>query len=179
MATVLRGASTAGIRQAGHDRLSTHGLLGKNSLAEVRGWIDQLIGLEHLCVSGDRYPTLYLSSNGVEVMTGKRDVTLYAIPRKPARRKPAQAAGEPDGPPVDEALFESLRTLRRELARERGVPPYLIFNDRTLTAMAAHKPRGTTELLAIKGVGEKKAADLGPAFLERIARHASEIPQVR
>ena len=179
VATVLRGASTAGIRQAGHDRLSTHGLLGKHSLAEVRGWIDQLIGLEHLCVSGDRYPTLYLSSNGVEVMTGKRDVTLYAIPRKPARRKPAQAAGEPDGPPVDEALFESLRTLRRELARERGVPPYLIFNDRTLAGMAAHKPRGTAELLAIKGVGEKKAADLGPAFLERIARHASEIPQVR
>ena len=71
--------------------------------------------------------------------------------------------------PADEGLFESLRTLRRELARERGVPAYLIFNDRTLAGMAAARPATCAELLAIRGVGEKKAADLGPAFLDRIA----------
>ena len=61
----------------------------------------------------------------------------------------------------------------RDLARERAVPPYLIFNDRTLAGMAARKPSTPEELLAIRGVGEKKAADLGPAFLERIAKHAA------
>ena len=58
--------------------------------------------------------------------------------------------------------------LRRELAKERGVPPYLIFNDRTLAAMARARPKTEAELLEVKGVGEKKAADLGPAFLEAI-----------
>jgi ATP-dependent DNA helicase RecQ len=75
----------------------------------------------------------------------------------------------PGEPPMDEALFEKLRELRRDLARERGVPPYIIFNDKTLASMAAHKPTTAEDLRAIKGVGEKKAADLGPAFLEAIA----------
>ena len=74
---------------------------------------------------------------------------------------------------MDEGLFEDLRTLRRELARERSVPPYLIFNDRTLAQMAAHKPKNEGEFLGLKGIGEKKAADLGPAFLERIRRYGS------
>jgi ATP-dependent DNA helicase RecQ len=75
-----------------------------------------------------------------------------------------EGAGE-----ADEALFEHLRELRRSLARERGVPPYLIFNDRTLAAMSAVKPGTLEELRELKGVGEKKAADLGPLFLEAIA----------
>jgi ATP-dependent DNA helicase RecQ len=74
---------------------------------------------------------------------------------------------------VDEALFERLRELRRALARERGLPPYVIFNDRTLEEFAARKPRTPEEFRAIKGVGDKKAADLGPAFLECIARGGS------
>ena len=81
----------------------------------------------------------------------------------------AHAAAEEDGLEVDEALFEELRALRRDLARERGVPPYLIFNDRTLSLMSARKPKSEAELLEIKGVGEKKAADLGPLFLAGIA----------
>ena len=81
----------------------------------------------------------------------------------------AHAAAEEDGLEVDEALFEELRALRRDLARERGVPPYLIFNDRTLSLMSARKPTSEAELLEIKGVGEKKAADLGPLFLAEIA----------
>ena len=59
------------------------------------------------------------------------------------------------------------------MARERGVPPYLIFNDRTLALMAATKPQDSDALLQLKGVGEKKAADLGPLFLERIAAYAA------
>ena len=55
-----------------------------------------------------------------------------------------------------------------KMAAERAVPPYILFNDRTLAHMAAHKPSNDAEFLALKGVGEKKAADLGPAFLAAI-----------
>ncbi|MEW6072844.1 MAG: RecQ family ATP-dependent DNA helicase [Planctomycetota bacterium] len=174
IAAVLRGSSSEGIRRARHDELSTYRLLADRSAAEVRAWIDQLVGLDHLRIQGDRYPILQLSPTGREVMTGRRDITLFALPAPPPKRRARRAAAEPVLPPAaDDALFESLRALRRELARARGVPPYLIFNDRTLAAMAAEKPRTTAELLAIKGVGEKKAADLGPAFLARIAAHGA------
>ena len=167
VASVLRGAKTAAIKQTRHDQLSTYGLLSEHDQNEVRGWIDQLVGLRHLLVAGDRYPTLYLSPSGVEVMRGEREVTLFAVPRRKKRR----AAPAPIDADVDEGLFESLRGLRRELARERGVPPYLIFNDRTLAGMAAALPRTEEDLLEIKGIGEKKARDLGAAFLARIAEH--------
>jgi ATP-dependent DNA helicase RecQ len=141
----------------------------------VRAWIDQLIGCGHLRVSGDRYPTLSLSPTGLSVMKGEQPITLWAVP-KPARaaRRRAPDLSAEEGLDVDETLFESLRTLRRDLARERGIPPYLIFNDKTLALMAATQPRTPEELLRVKGVGEKKAADLGPAFLARIAAHRSK-----
>ena len=173
IADVLRGADTARMRQTGHDQLSTYGLLKEHSTAEVRGWIDQLIGLDHLRVEGDRYPTLYLSPSGVSVMKAETPVTLFQVPEiKKAKKKRRSAPSAADiGLPVDQALFEALRSLRRELARERSIPPYLIFSDRTLAELAARKPRTEVQLLAVKGVGEKKAADLGPTFLAAIAAH--------
>jgi len=166
---VLRGADTAGIRRQGHERLSTYGLLRDHTVYEVRGWIDQLIGQELLRVAGDRYPVLVLGRGGLEVLRGEREAVLYALPARKERREPRRALdADDDGLPVDAALFDRLRALRRELARERGVPPYLVFNDRTLAQMAARKPRTMEELLAIRGVGEKKAADLGATFLAAI-----------
>jgi ATP-dependent DNA helicase RecQ len=171
---VLRGAETAALRRTGHDALSTYGLLRTSSVSEIRGWIDQLVGLGHLVVAGDRYPVLMLSASGVEVMKGQREITLYTWPeRKAAKKRRERAALDLEGvPPVDQALFEALRSLRRALARERGLPPYLVFNDRTLAELAARKPRTPEEFRRIKGVGDKKAADLGPLFLARIAEHA-------
>ncbi len=173
VAGILRGARAAGILRARHDELSTYGLLANRTTAEVRAWIEQLVGLDHLRVRGDRYPTLYLSPTGIEVMKGEREVVLFALPSKPKPARRRRAGADPLAlEDADEVLFESLRALRRELARARGVPPYIIFNDRTLAAMAATKPSTPEDLLEIKGVGEKKARDLGPAFLERIREGA-------
>jgi len=174
VASVLRGASTDGIRKAGHDRVSTYGLLKDYTVSQVRGWIDQLIGLDLIRVHGDRYPTLYLSQAGVEVMRGEAEVQLFVIPKsKGSKRRRESAPALEEGEVHDERLFESLRALRRDLARERGVPPYVVFNDRTLASMAARKPANEAELLAIRGVGEKKASDLGPAFLACIAEYVA------
>ncbi|MED6335164.1 MAG: HRDC domain-containing protein, partial [Planctomycetota bacterium] len=108
------------------------------------------------------------------VLRGEADVTLFVVERtrRSARRPLAPAVAELAGP--DEALFEHLRAFRRALARERGVPPYLIFNDRTLALMAAARPTDHDGLLDLKGVGEKKAADLGPLFLAEIATFTAE-----
>ncbi|HEX6882329.1 MAG TPA: ATP-dependent DNA helicase RecQ [Planctomycetota bacterium] len=172
---VLRGAETAALRRAGHDRLSTYGLLKEHSASAIRGWIDQLVGLGHLLVAGDRYPVLMLSPTGVEVLKAEREVALYVWPERKAARKRREprVVLEESELPVDTELFEHLRALRRELARERAVPPYLIFNDRTLAELAARKPRTPEEFRAIKGVGDKKAAELGPLFLARIAGRTS------
>ncbi|MBK7643370.1 MAG: RecQ family ATP-dependent DNA helicase [Planctomycetes bacterium] len=172
---VLRGAATQNITRTGHERLSVYGLLRENSVGEVRGWIDQLVGQDLLRVAGERYPVLVVSPTGGEVLRRTREVTLYALPPERAPKKGTRQSRRTLAPeageilPVDERLFERLRELRRTLARERGVPPYIIFNDRTLEQMAAHRPRTSEEFRAIKGVGDKKAAELGPAFLECIA----------
>jgi ATP-dependent DNA helicase RecQ len=163
---VLRGARTEKVRQTGHDALSTYGLLAQHAAREIRAWIDQLVGQGHVRVADGEYPTLFLSKSGVEVLRDEQQATLLA-PVLPQAKRAAKPSAADEG--ADEALFERLRGLRRQLARERGVPPYVIFNDRTLLSMAARLPASPEELRAIKGVGDKKAADLGPAFLAEVA----------
>ena len=174
---VLRGAKTARIRQCGHDQLSTFGLLCDYTKPAVRSFIDQLVAGGHIGVAEGLYPTLFLTKSGVELLRGEREVTLHhpVQPRKAKRRSLAAVAAvaTEEGGSSDPALFESLRDLRRRLARERSVPPYVIASDRTLAALAAKKPASTEELLAIKGIGEKKAADYGEVFLEAIQAFVS------
>jgi len=173
VADVLRGAKTARIRQLGHEALSTYGLLSGHTTRELRAWIDQLVAAHHLGVAPGDYPTLYLTQSGLAVMKGEQDISLF-LPRKPAKKKRQLAPAEEGGPPPDEGLFEHLRKLRRRLAAERGVPPYILFNDRTLASMSAHKPRDDQGFRALKGVGDKKAVDLGPTFLEAIAVYLAD-----
>jgi ATP-dependent DNA helicase RecQ len=75
---------------------------------------------------------------------------------------------------VDQGLFESLRALRRELAADRGVPPYVIFSDTTLRDLARLRPSTPDALLGIRGIGEKKRADLGDRFLRHIRNYCAE-----
>ena len=109
------------------------------------------------------------------MLKGGLDVLLHAPAAAPsrARRKSLESGSVADAEVelsgADADLFERLRALRRDMARERGVPPYLIFNDKTLREMARLRPGDEAGLLAVKGVGEAKARDLGPAFLAAIA----------
>jgi ATP-dependent DNA helicase RecQ len=170
VADVLRGADTVRVRAAGHARLSTFGLLAKSSARELRHVIDQLVALGHLAVAPGPYPTLALTASGLEVMKGRAPVALFALPLAPkARGRTRGAAAGDEAPSYDERLFQRLRALRRRLAAERGVPPYLIFGDRTLQELAAARPTSPDRLLDIRGIGEVKARDLGPIFLAEIA----------
>jgi ATP-dependent DNA helicase RecQ len=171
VADVLRGADTERVRGARHTELSTFGLLRGSTAREVRHWIDQLVGLGHLQVAGGQFPTLSLTKSGLAVMKGEAPVVLFALPEVPKARRasrrdaaPAVAAGA-----YDEALFQRLRALRRRLAAERRVPPYLIFGDRTLQELAAARPTRVEDLHGIRGIGQVKARDLGPVFVAEIA----------
>ena len=93
-------------------------------------------------------------------------VMLRALRQAAPRAKVKGAAAQLDD--GDKPLFEALRTLRTALAKEQGVPPYVIFPDRTLTAMAATRPANATELLDIPGVGAAKCERYGTAFLKAI-----------
>ena len=173
--SVLRGHDSKQVIAKGHERLSTFGLLSSASISEVRGYIEQLIGRELLEQTGDEYPVLALTTTGLALL--KSDATLpdleLARQRPPQRKARARSRAETESwEGVDRALFDQLRTVRLEIARSRGVPPYVIFHDATLREMARLRPTSLDALLAVKGVGERKATDLGETFLTAIRSHA-------
>ena len=170
---VLRGSDSDKLKAQRHDELSTYGLLSDSSVGELRGHIAQLLDQGHLLQEGDRYPVLHVTTKGRELLRGEIDCELFRQhrpePARVRRRKSGQAIHSWEG--VDRELFEALRELRREIAAERKVPPYVIFHDNTLREFARLRPASADQLLAVYGVGEKKAEDLGPRFLSAIASH--------
>jgi ATP-dependent DNA helicase RecQ len=143
-------------------------LLEGRDKKEVLNLAFQLLDQGLMERTGGEYPVLYLNEASVEVMRGKRAVQLVPVRVKRARTT-AREASSWEG--VDRDLFESLRGLRTELAGTRGVPPYVIFSDASLRDMARKKPSSPNEFLDIHGVGEKKLATLGAAFLARIREY--------
>jgi ATP-dependent DNA helicase RecQ len=166
---VLRGRAGEKVMSAGHDRLSTFGLLREESASAVRGFIEQLVGEGLLAREGDPYPVLRLTPAGAALLKGEGTCRLYRqvepVRSRPSRRKRGDRVDSGAG---DAALFDELRRVRLELARARGVPPYVIFHDTTLREMADRRPTTVADLHGIYGIGAKKAADFGEAFLKAI-----------
>ena len=167
---VLRGMNTERIRGLGHDRLSTYGIGADHSEDEWGSILRQLIHHGYLVQDIAQYSVLKLTPAARPLLRGELELQL-ARPRVKERaaravRSKAAAAG-----PHDEALFEVLRTLRKRLAAEQGVPPYVVFGDATLVQMAATQPRDEDSLLAISGVGETKLQRYGSAFLQVIREY--------
>ncbi|MDH3404741.1 MAG: DNA helicase RecQ [Acidobacteriota bacterium] len=169
---VLRGRGSDKITAAGHDRLSTFGLLAELSIGELRGYVDQLLDGGFLRQAGREYPVLQLTDQGAELLRGRAECRLYRQerPRKVKAKTAKRPAAAEDWAGVDLELFEALREVRLDIARERKVPPYVVFHDSVLRDMARYRPATPADLLEIRGVGEKKAQDPGPRFLDLIAR---------
>lgn len=148
---VLTGSKDQKITQWRFDQLSTYGLMKDWTQKEVTQLIDYLTAEHYLLPSEGQYPLLSLSSEGVEVLLGKRKVF-----RKQATVKQLV---------VDDDLFEELRALRLELAQEQQLPPYVIFSDKTLRELAEKQPQTSLEFLQIKGVGQNKLEKYGERFL--------------
>ena len=175
VADVLRGAETARIARMRHDRLEAYGLLRQVPKATVRNWIAQLEGQGCLAREGDEYPTLGVTAQGHRVLRGEETVSLLRTIARPAPRAPRPvAAAAPAGGRATRICSKRLRALRRTMAEERGIPPYLIFNDASLREMARERPTTEEAFLQVKGVGLRKLQELGPRFLACIRAQQEE-----
>jgi ATP-dependent DNA helicase RecQ len=143
-------------------------LLKDEPAAAIRGYIEQLVGDGLLQRDGDPYPVLRLTSGGAALLRGERDCVLYREVAPPSRKRSRSTLRESFTTTEHSDLFDVLREVRLEIARQRGVPPYVIFHDTTLREMAERRPRTFDDLHDIYGVGAKKAADFGDAFLDAI-----------
>ena len=177
VSSVLRGHASDQVIARGHDRLSTFGLLPHASVSEVRGYIDQLVGLGLFMQTDDAYPVIVLTQKGLSLLKDPESVPGLTLARqRPVRKDTPRIQSRIEAESwegVDRDLFERLRAVRLEIARSRGVPPYVIFHDATLREMARTRPASLDALLEVKGVGARKADDLGGVFLDAIREHVS------
>lgn len=165
-ALVLSGSREQRIMDKGHNKLPSWGVLAAYRTPDVRDWIEQLVGQGFLRKEGE-YSILALTAEGEAVCAGEADPRLLK-PMPPKKAKPKALHKRPGMEGVDEALFEMLRQTRLGLARARSVPAYIICGDATLRDMAIQKPLSFEALLAVQGIGDKKANDFGDTFLRAI-----------
>jgi len=165
---VLVGKTTDKVLQHRHNELSVFGIGEEFSAQKWRSVIRQLIVLGFLRADAERYGALVLTANSRGVLRGETPVSLRDDPARPktTRRRAPQLA---DVGAEDQDLWGALRACRRELAEEHGVPPYVIFHDKTLREMLTHRPRDAAELLSINGVGQAKLERYGERFLRVLA----------
>ena len=190
---VLRGSKNQRIIDLGHDRLSTYGVGAHLSADAWRSLMRQLVHLGYLRQEMGEYPVLKLTPAAGPLLRGEESL-LLARPRVRVSRRRNRGAGGARatagarGPvpttracarPGDDALFEELRALRREIADRERVPAYVIFHDATLREMAAPRPTTPEELLDVNGVGERKLEKYGEEFLEALRSSAARSPGAR
>jgi ATP-dependent DNA helicase RecQ len=169
---VLTGGDTEKIRQWGHHQLSTFGIGREHTRQEWGGFARELMRLGYLAQSTGQFPTVEMTGEGMAALKDRRKITLT----KPMKAPEPQAARTGDIA-CDELLFDKLRALRKQLADEQGVPPYIVFGDNSLRLMARAYPANESEFRRISGVGEVKWRAYGPAFLEEIRAHLASNPR--
>ena len=172
---VLLGKTTERVQQFGHDRLPTFGVGGDLSDLQWRGVFRQLTAMGFLSVDLEGFGGLKLTSTSKPVLKGEQMVTLRtqaAKKTKKSRRDPGVRSVERNGiQPQDDALWQALRETRLRIARDQGVPPYVIFHDATLQAMISQRPQSLSEFGTISGVGERKLEKYGETFLGVLMAH--------
>lgn len=169
---ILRGASTERIRQMGHDSLATYGIGADLTDQDWRSVIRQLLARGILVARGE-YGTLALGEPAGGVLRGDAPVPLRrdVLGRSTAQRVRKASAGQTLSE-ADQPLFEALRAWRAGVAKELGVPAYIVFGDSTLRALAELRPATLADLDGVTGIGAKKREAYGEAVLEVVAANA-------
>ncbi|MGS0696581.1 DNA helicase RecQ [Shewanella sp. 0m-4] len=170
---VLRGSKSANVIERGHDKLSTWGI-GKEKSHEH--WLSVIRQLIHLGLANQditRGSSVTLNPSARAVLKGEVEL-LLAEPRIVIQTTKRRSTNTRAPLNYDRKLFARLKLLRRTLAEELDVPPYLVFNDATLAEMAAILPTSPGEMLAVNGVGERKLERFGGEFLDEIADYLAE-----
>ena len=167
---VLGGKATEKVRKFGHDRSSVFGI-GKDWPADQwKSLARQLEAIDAL-ERDPQHGGLVLGPAARPILKGEVAINLKQVEPRRAAKASSSAAGV-DVAPQDRGLFEELRSLRRQLAADAGAPPYIVFADATLRAMAARRPQSMADMARIPGVGAVKLESWGPAFLAAITASA-------
>jgi ATP-dependent DNA helicase RecQ len=167
---ILLGKKTPKVIQHDHDALSVFGIGTDLSASEWRGIARQLLAQGLVAVEGD-YGTLVLTGASADVLRKERQVLLRREPErapKAAKAAKARAAAPAELPEEAAPVFERLRAWRSATAKEQGVPPYVVFHDKTLREIATRSPSTLAELSSVNGVGENKLAKYGEQILETL-----------
>ncbi|MEZ7128052.1 DNA helicase RecQ [Nonomuraea sp. AD125B] len=175
---ILLGKTTAKVLQHGHDSLTVFGVGTELGNQEWHSVVRQLLAQGLLAVESD-YGALVLTDASAEVLRGNHEVLLRRDTLRPARTRGGSGSGSGSGSgksrpavelPAEAApLFERLRAWRATVAKEQGVPAYVIFHDATLREIATLRPTTSAELSTVNGVGENKLAKYGDQVLEVLA----------
>jgi len=170
---IVTGSRNQKIRDFGHDRLKTYGV-GKGR--EKKFWrqlIDELLARKVIAKSEGLYPMLYLLPKAVQVLRNEEKVEIVRVREKNTTGNVKNLA---EGS-YDHELFDLLRSLRKQIADELGIPPYVVFSDRSLRDMASILPQNDVAMLTISGVGEVKLQRYGQQFLSLIKKYSKEHPE--
>ncbi len=165
IADVLIGEATEAVRRHGHDAIKTFGAGKEHSKQEWASILRQLFAAGALRTASAEHGGFALTQRGEDILFGRETILLRSDPLTSRERRRKEA------PSLDEAtdrILAALKRKRRELAQEEGVPAYVIFADRTLIDMAEKRPATLDELMRVHGVGERKLARYGDAFLDAL-----------
>jgi len=164
---VLCGAESEKIRKWDHHTLSTYNIGGEHTRAEWAAIGRELVRQGLLRQNAEKFNTIEITDAGRAALKSRQKIVLTRSVTAP---EPAtkHRAGEID---CDEALFGKLRQLRKQLADERGVPPYIIFSDVSLRQIARNYPQDEKSFSRISGVGEKKLREFGALFMAEVTAH--------
>jgi ATP-dependent DNA helicase RecQ len=159
LADVLAGNDNERVRGFGHHRLSVFGIASPEELALVRPVARALIARDAL--RADPYGGLSFGPGARPILKGEQELTIAMPPKRERRRQRLVGPSDP--------LFDALRKVRRSLAAQAGVPPYVVFHDSTLREIAAARPTSLAELAQVNGVGRSKLERYGEAMLAAVA----------
>ncbi len=173
---VLRGSKNQALLSRGYDQISTYGLLKEASEQEVRYYIESLLHVGVLRLTEGEYPVLKWTEKSVPIVNGQQALTFKKRTFKAPKEERERKKRETSTLHYDEKLFEALRQLRLQIAREEEVPPFVVFSDRALQEMAVYYPQTQAEFSKINGVGPIKWVKYGEKFLDVIHAHTEHKP---
>lgn len=169
IAKILTGSKSDRLEQFGHDKLSVYGIVKNFNRDQLDQIISQLINKNLLQKTDGQYPILRLTDSASTFLKQKLSLTLA----EPSFSSHAVGDGsQQSNLPYNVELFEELRILRKRLADQMDVPPYVVFSNKTLQEMATYYPQSSQSLLKITGVGEQKLEQFGEIFLAMIGEYA-------
>ena len=173
---IVLGSNTQKIRDFSHDRLKTYGIGKGRSKKYWRQLLDELLAQKVIDKSEGSFPTLFLLPKAVSILKNKESIEIVRVVEK-IKEKEHFKTFKVSGTPCDQELFELLRVLRKEIAQEQGIPPYVVFSDRSLHDMSSICPRTADTMLTVTGVGEVKLERFGRQFLRLIERYCTDHPE--